>query len=153
MNLQINNLTRKNIDEYRDSYLELLKTTLEIVEYRKNVSLSVVFVSTNKIRDINNKYRNINKATDVISFAYLDDKTEVINVDDDIYDIDIGEIYICYDVAKKNAIKYGNSLNRELNFLFVHGLLHLLGYNHIKKEDEKIMLGLQEKILPSKEVL
>lgn len=153
MNLQINNLTRKNIDEYRDSYLELLKTTLEIVEYRKNVSLSVVFVSTNKIRDINNKYRNINKATDVISFAYLDDKTEVINVDDDIYDIDIGEIYICYDVAKKNAIKYGNSLNRELNFLFVHGLLHLLGYNHIKKEDEKIMFGLQEKILPSKEVL
>lgn len=153
MNLQINNLTRKNIDEYRNSYLELLKTTLEIVEYRKNVSLSVVFVSTNKIRDINNKYRNINKATDVISFAYLDDKTEVINVDDDIYDIDIGEIYICYDVAKKNAIKYGNSLNRELNFLFVHGLLHLLGYNHIKKEDEKIMFGLQEKILPSKEVL
>ena len=153
MSLSINNLTRKNIEYFEKSYQDLLKTTLTTVNYIQNVSVSVVFVSTRNIKKINKKYRGINKPTDVISFAYLDDKNEIINIEDENYKIDIGEIYICYDVAKKNAKKYGNTLTRELNFLFVHGLLHLLGYNHIEKEDEEVMFALQEKILPSKETL
>ena len=66
------------------------------------------------------------------------------------YPIDLGEIYICIDVAKENALQYKNSLNRELSFLFVHGLLHLLGYDHMKQEDEEVMFHLQDIILGDK---
>ena len=68
------------------------------------------------------------------------------------FPLDLGEIYICYDVASTNAKKYGNTLDRELCFLFVHGLLHLLGYDHQTKEQEEIMFSLQDKILPPKEI-
>ena len=74
-------------------------------------------------------------------------KNEVIKGD---VPIDLGEIYICYDVAFENAQKYGNTIHRELCFLFVHGLLHLFGYDHMTKEDEEIMFPLQEKILERK---
>jgi probable rRNA maturation factor len=59
----------------------------------------------------------------------------------------LGEILICLPQAKRQAKEYGNTEQRELSFLFVHGLLHLLGYDHMKKEDEEIMFPLQEKIL------
>ena len=97
-----------------------------------------------KIHEINKEYRKIDRPTDVISFAFLDDYQETIKGD---IPVDLGEIYICYDVAKSNAISYGNTIDRELRFLFVHGLLHLFGYDHMKKEDEEIMFPLQEKIL------
>ena len=57
------------------------------------------------------------------------------------------EILICVDIAKKQAIEYNHSLEREMYFLFVHGLLHLLGYDHIKKEDETVMFNLQDEIM------
>jgi len=97
--------------------------------------------------EINKTYRQIDRPTDVISFAFLDDKNEVIKGD---IPIDLGEIYICYDVAAKNALSYGNTINRELSFLFVHGLLHLFGYNHLTTEEEQVMFPLQEKILERK---
>ena len=154
MNLFISNLTHQSIEEFKSSYSKLLKKTLETVGFNSNVVLSVTFVSIKKIREINRDYRNIDRPTDVISFAYLDDKSEIVNVDDNnCFPTDIGELYICYKVAEKNAKKYGNSLSRELNFLFVHGLLHLLGYDHMTKEDEEVMFGLQDDILPSKEIL
>ena len=59
----------------------------------------------------------------------------------------LGEIYISFDKAREQALAYGHSLDRELKFLFVHGLLHLLGYDHMTKEDEKIMFALQDEIL------
>ena len=63
----------------------------------------------------------------------------------------LGEIYICYDICLKNAKKYGNSFDREFCFLFIHGLLHLLGYDHQTKEQEEVMFKLQDEILPPKE--
>ena len=65
--------------------------------------------------------------------------------------VDLGEIYICYDICLKNAKKYGNSFDREFCFLFIHGLLHLLGYDHQTKEQEEVMFKLQDEILPPKE--
>ena len=59
----------------------------------------------------------------------------------------LGEIYISFDKAREQATSYGHSLDRELKFLFVHGLLHLLGYDHMTEEDEKVMFALQEEIL------
>ena len=109
-----------------------------------NVIMSVTFVDEDMIHEINKTYRNIDRPTDVISFAFLDDKSEKIVGD---VPLDLGEIYICYDVADKNRLSYNNSLKRELCFLFVHGFLHLLGYDHMTKEDEEVMFPLQEKIL------
>lgn len=107
-----------------------------------NVVCSVIIVDNKKIHEINKEYRNIDRETDVISFALEDDETIP---EDDIRVL--GDIYISIDKAKSQAEEYGHSLKRELCFLMTHGFLHLLGYDHMKKEDEEIMFPLQEKIL------
>lgn len=149
MNLEINDeYGLADLDKFNDIYLDLFKKTLEIIKFNDNVQMSVTFVNKEFIHQLNKNYRNIDRPTDVISFAYLDDKNEH-NIKSP-YPIDLGEIYICIDVAKENALQYKNSLNRELSFLFVHGLLHLLGYDHMKQEDEEVMFHLQDIILGDK---
>ena len=133
------------IDEfgYKDYIIldKVFKRTLE-VEKVSNAFFSVVLVDEKTIQDINRDYRKIDKVTDVISFAFEDnDKKEYNNIRI------LGEIYICIPRMKEQAILYGHSETRELAFLGVHGLLHLLGYDHMKKEDEEIMFGKQEMIL------
>ena len=133
-------------DSYEEIYLELLKKTLSYLSIKCSPIVSCTFVSKEMIQEINKEYRHIDKETDVISFAFLDgeNKEEILS---SLTEVVLGDIYICVDVAIEHAKEYGNTLNRELRFLFVHGLLHLLGYDHMKKEDEEIMFPLQEKIL------
>ena len=91
---------------------------------------------------MNREYRGIDRETDVISFALEDHKDiefENLRL--------LGDVYISIDKARSQALDYGHSLKRELSFLTIHGLLHLLGYDHMKPEDEKVMFGLQEEIL------
>ncbi len=107
----------------------------------KEVIFDIIIVDNSKIKEINKEYRNIDNYTDVISFAledYCDIKTEVRM---------LGDIYISIDKAKEQAVSYGHSLLRELAFLSIHGLLHLLGYDHMEEEDEKEMFELQERLL------
>lgn len=107
-----------------------------------NVEFNIIVVDNAKIREINKTYRSIDAETDVISFALEDFK--------DIEYIDVrllGDIYISLDKAKEQAIEYDHSFLREISFLAIHGLLHLLGYDHMKKDDEEIMFGKQEAIL------
>ena len=92
--------------------------------------------------EINKNYRGKDSVTDVISFALEDDKS-FIKTDIRI----LGDIYICYQRALSQSKEYGHSILRELSFLSIHGLLHLLGYDHMNEEDEKIMFDLQERIL------
>ena len=132
-------------DEYGykdyDILNKVFKRTLEL-EKVNNAYFSVVLVDEKCIQDINRNYRGIDKVTDVISFAFEDNDKKEYN------DIRIlGEIYICIPRMKEQAEMYGHSEIRELAFLGVHGLLHLLGYDHMKKEDEEIMFGKQEMIL------
>ena len=97
------------------------------------------------IHDINKEYRKIDRPTDVISFAFMDndDMPTIRGVP-----ILLGDIYICKEIAIKQANEYGHSLRRELAFLFTHGLLHLFGYDHVNgKEEEEIMFSLQDEIL------
>jgi len=108
-----------------------------------NACFSVVFVGEEKIREINREYRGIDKVTDVISFALEDSQEEISYKSVRM----LGDIYICISRAKEQAQEYGHSLKRELSFLALHGLLHLLGYDHMEKEDEKVMFELQELIL------
>ncbi len=145
MELDFNVEISNDVSEYEALYNKLFKKTLNMLNVSENAIMSVTFVSKEQIHQINKTYRNIDRPTDVISFAFLDDKNEII-IGDNI-PLDLGEIYICYDVADENRKTYDNSIKRELCFLFVHGLLHLLGYDHMTKEDEEIMFPLQEKIL------
>ena len=129
---------------YDKDYNYLNKVINIALDYEKVVDsyFSIIFVSEEKIQKINKEYRGIDKVTDVISFAFLDNES--------VYDpIKIlGDIYICIPKMIEQAKEYGHSEKRELSFLTVHGLLHLLGYDHTKsKEDEKIMFKLQEDIL------
>ena len=129
-----------------DYLYEVLDHTLEH-EKVKNAIFSVIFVGDDEIHRINKEYRGIDRITDVISFAFEDSKDLEYN------DIRLlGDIYICIPQMKRQAIDYGHSEKRELSFLAVHGLLHLLGYDHMKEEDEKVMFGVQELILNEKNI-
>lgn len=126
----------KEIDELPDLIKFMTKYMGE-----EDSEFNVIIVDNEKIHEINKTYRNIDRETDVISFALNDDETcnSFVRV--------LGDIYISIDKAKSQAEEYGHSLKRELSFLTVHGFLHLLGYDHMEKEDEKVMFGLQEEIL------
>ena len=103
---------------------------------------SIIFVDSLEIRRINKEYRNKDSVTDVISFAYNDNDVDNIYAENEI-----GDIFICLERAKEQALEYGHSLEREVGFLAVHGYLHLKGYDHMTLEDEKVMFKLQEEIL------
>lgn len=136
----------KNIDEDIKELVELQNFINYSVDYLKleNVMFNVIIIDNKEIHELNKTYRGIDRPTDVISFALEDDDT-FIKTDERI----LGDIYISIDKAKEQAIEYGHSLLRELCFLSIHGLLHLLGYDHMKEEDEKVMFGLQERVLDS----
>ena len=107
-----------------------------------NAIFSVIFVEDEEIHTMNRDYRGVDRVTDVISFAFEDNNDLVYN------EIRmLGDIYICIPQMKRQAESYDHSEKRELSFLAVHGLLHLLGYDHMNEEDEKVMFALQELIL------
>jgi len=107
-----------------------------------NPLLNIVIVDNKKIQEINKIYRNKDAVTDVISFAF--EESNDLKYDDMRF---LGEIYISYDKCVEQAKEYGHSFKREFCYLAVHGLLHLLGYDHIKEEDKKVMRALEEEIL------
>lgn len=138
-------------DDYEKKYISLTKKTLKMLGYKFSPIISVTFTDNRYIHEINKEYRHIDRPTDVISFAFLDDieNKEQIFKSKDV--IALGDIYISVDKAKEQAKEYGHSLIRELKFLYVHGLLHLLGYDHMNEEDEKVMFKLQDEILPRRQ--
>ena len=146
MELDFNSFDQ-NFNNYQAKYEELLNKTLKHLSLSFDPYLSVTLVDNDYIHEINRNYRHIDKPTDVISFAFLDDNPNREALLKSSQMVVLGEIYISIDKAKEQALAYGHSLERELSFLFVHGLLHLLGYDHMKEEDEKVMFKLQEEIL------
>lgn len=108
----------------------------------ENPLLNVVIVDNEKIREINREYRNKDAVTDVISFAF--EEVNDVKYEDVRF---LGEIYISYERCKSQASEYGHSVRREFSYLAVHGLLHLLGYDHMTEEDKKVMRALEEEIL------
>ena len=138
-----------NKSKYNDfkSYYPLIEEyytkTLKVLKLKDNYAVSLIITGPITIRKINREYRNIDKVTDVISFALLDNE-ETVEYEDEI---ELGDIFINRNRVISQAKEYGHSKKREFVFLFVHGLLHLLGYNHMNKEDEKKMFALQKKIV------
>ena len=130
---------------YKDyDYLnDVIKKTLEH-ENAIDAYLSIIFVDNDEIKDINKTYRNIDKVTDVISFALEDNNEDIVG------ERILGDIFISIPKMIEQARDYNHSEKRELSFLCCHGLLHLLGYDHVNsKEEEKEMFNLQDEILSS----
>lgn len=140
-NIGIFNETQEKVENLE--VLEPLLTYALEVEDVDNLEFNVIIINNEEIHKINKEYRGIDRPTDVISFALEDYKD--IKYEND-YRV-LGDIYISIDKVKEQAKEYGHSEKRELAFLAVHGLLHLLGYDHMEKEDEKVMFSRQELIL------
>ena len=138
-------------EQYEEIYLGLLKKTFKHLNLKCDPILSVTFVSNEFIHKMNRDYRGIDRPTDVISFAFLDGDKNREKILSNKGPVCLGDIYISLDKAKEQAEEFKHPLDRELSFLFVHGLLHLLGYDHMTKEDEEVMFKIQDEILPPKE--
>lgn len=139
---------------YKRKIGKIFKIAEEVLgEDFENTYLSVNFVSDEKIRGLNREFRKIDKVTDVLSFPNLQKKAEESlknfqsDADFDTNMLFLGDVVISKNVAKAQAREFGHSMKREVCFLALHGLLHLLGYDHIEKDDEKIMNKLQDEIL------
>ena len=142
---EIINETNKNIENIED-----IKKVIDFackVEDLDNVIFNIIIVDNKYIKNINKKYRNIDKETDVISFALEDDNSVVAPNNIRI----LGDIYVSLDKAKEQAKEYNHSLKRELTFLVIHGFYHLLGYDHMNKDDEKLMIAKQKEVLDNYE--
>lgn len=142
MNIGIFNETNEEIKELK-TINELMIYTLK-KENIENAEFNIIIIDNKKIKEINKEYRGIDKETDVISFA-LEDTKDFIYSDFRL----LGDIYISLDKVKEQSQLYEHSFLRELAFLSVHGLLHLLGYDHMEKKEEEIMFKKQDEILDS----
>lgn len=135
--------------DFNESLIDLVKKiileTLDYEKFTKNVEISFSIVYNSKIKEINLKYRNINKETDVLSFPLLEYPLKT-NLNENII-TPLGDILISIDKAIYQAKEYGHSLEREIAFLTVHSMLHLLGYDHMTEQEEKVMFEKQEIIL------
>lgn len=139
----INQTTEKSWNHYR-FYVDLIaRKTTKLLHITKRFQFSVILVSKETIHEINRMYRNIDSETDVISFASMDSVS--IQVKEST--LELGDIFINVDAIRTQAKEYNHSLKREFSFLVAHGLLHLLGYDHMTKHDEEKMFTLQEEIL------
>ncbi|CAH1204354.1 rRNA maturation RNase YbeY [Paenibacillus sp. 2RAB27] len=154
--------------EISPAFIEKLEELLKLAGEIEGVSegeVALTFVDDETIQDLNKQYRNLDKPTDVLSFAmseFGDDEIQ-INYEDDGDDSEgeleegetvseafiepLGDIIISVPRAIAQAEEYGHSVERELGFLFVHGFLHLIGYDHQSEEEEKVMFAKQEDIL------
>lgn len=133
------------IDEYgyKDyKYLrKILKKALKMEGVKSSV-FTIILIDDEKMHELNKEYRGIDRTTDVLSFAFEDNNKMSYNIRQ------LGEIFISIPKMKGQAIEYGHSEKRELAFLAVHGLLHLLGYDHTKGvKEEKEMFSKQELVL------
>lgn len=137
---EVFNETNEEIKEV-ESVKKVLNKGIE-VEKLQNVIFNVILVNNEYIHTLNREYRGIDRPTDVITFALEDTK----DIDYDNFRL-LGDIYISLDKAHSQAIEYVHSFEREICFLAVHGFLHLLGYDHMEKDEEKIMFERQELIL------
>ena len=119
----------------------VVKATLKELNIKSKHEINFMLTDLETIHKYNLEYRNIDRPTDVISFAYIDSE------DDRHLPYELGDILICTDKVIEQANEFGHSVLREFAFLVTHGMLHLLGYDHMTKNEEEVMFGLQDKIL------
>lgn len=142
-------------EELKKEILRVYNEISYVLSLPENTIVNLSFVGEKRIRELNKSTRNMDKVTDVLSYPYTNLKVnQKLKIEDYSYDVDlktgfltIGDIYICSKRAQQQAKEYNHSLKREICFLFCHGMLHILGYDHIEEKDAKIMEEMQHKIL------
>lgn len=142
LNIIIENETLFDLDNFYEDIELVIKNSLEYEKFTNNVEVSITFVDNKDIKELNNKFRKIDKETDVLSFPLIDD-FENVNQNQCVF---LGDIVISVEKAIEQADTYGHSLRREITFLIIHAMLHLLGYDHMEEEEEKQMISKQKAI-------
>lgn len=143
----------KDVQE-NEKYEKIVKKVLEQCFKEEDMLdsklyITITFTIPQNIKEINKKYRNIDKATDVLSFPMFEKdelETKIKNKDYVCEDV-LGDIIISIEKVQEQAEEYGHSFERELSYMIVHGFYHLMGYDHIKEEDKKVMRPKEEKVL------
>jgi len=148
MTLLIKNFTKNKIDQ---KYLNnIADETLKVVKFKKLTEISLVVIGEKRIRSLNKKYRKINKVTDVLSFGNEDlnnKSAEFINPPNEI--VYLGEIFICYLQVVKQSNQKKHSTKKEMAILLIHGILHLLGYDHKENYENSDMKAIEKKVFLS----
>ena len=134
-----------NIEVNRELIEKVIAESLRYENVSNNCEISVTIVDNEEIHQINLKHRGIDRATDVLSFPLIDFEKESLPTDGSkIY---LGDIIISIERAMEQAKEHGHSIDREVGFLTAHSMLHLLGYDHMVEDEEKVMFKKQEEIL------
>ena len=129
----------------------ILDTMMQAAEYcldaeqidTERSEISVTFVSLEEIHELNREYRQVDSPTDVLSFPQFDDLDDLPEEGE----IMLGDVVICSDRAKEQAEEFGHSFEREIIYLFVHSVLHLLGYDHMDEDEKRIMRRREEEVM------
>lgn len=165
--MKINFINKHKAKKYLINIVNSCHTALKTLKVPCNdVELNITFCSPAEIKKTNKIYRHNNKVTDVISFPNLlnmgenvvpinlkiTKKNYLLDIIPETGNIFLGEILICVNKAKKQAKLFGNTNSREICFLCVHGILHLMGFDHLTESDQKVMRGWEEKILKQLEI-
>ena len=137
-----------------DENIEYIKQSKKVIEkcfeieniINKNLYINVIFTIPQKIKEINKQYRNIDRKTDVLSFPMYE-REEILLKKDRTEPDTLGDIIISIEQVKKQAEEFGHSFERELSYMLVHGFYHLMGYDHIKEEEKKVMREKEEFVL------
>lgn len=153
----INIKCNKRLNHLGEMYNNILSEVVSIFNITDKLEINVEFVSRLKIKNINKNFRKINKVTDVLSFPNLElkmplEKTLIyenfsLDINPETGNIILGDIYIYYGRVKSQAKEYGHSVLREACYLFLHGVLHLLGFDHMEETDKVEMRKYEELIL------
>lgn len=140
--------------EWTERFYRAAELCLEEEDIDENSEISISFVSADEIRELNCEYRGVDSVTDVLSFPMFEyndfqeeDEEYVLEEDDEDAFILLGDVVICEERAHEQALEFGHSYERELTYLFVHSIFHLLGYDHMNDEEKKIMRSKEEKIM------
>ncbi|MBP1999170.1 putative rRNA maturation factor [Paenibacillus shirakamiensis] len=158
MSLQLAWSNEQEEYEISESLIALLESALDkaaAVEGIEEGEIALTFVNNQAIHELNKEYRNIDRPTDVLSFAMndtVDEDLDIVYILEEGQQLEgipdmLGDIIISVERAKEQSVEYGHSLEREIGFLFVHGFLHLLGYDHQDEPSEAEMMGKQEAVL------
>ncbi|MCD2255812.1 rRNA maturation RNase YbeY [Agrilactobacillus fermenti] len=150
MNLEIYDEAKLLTAEETKIVRDLIDLAANKLELAEDTEMSITFMTPQEIQAINRKYRQVDRPTDVISFAIEDEDDGIEALESELgVPRNIGDLMIAPEIAKEHAQQYGHSYHRELGYTVVHGFLHLNGYDHIQPEDERKMIARQEEILES----
>ena len=148
VDIQFYNQTSESVETYEAMITTVVNETIKQENLTNEMlECSFIFVDNEQIREINANYRQKDAVTDVITFAIEDEMPGEIKIQGIPMPRMLGDVFISLPRTREQAERYGHSFERELSFLAVHGCLHLLGYDHLEPEEEKVMFGKQEDVL------